>query len=45
MSVKLGGAQIEYEDEDPIVHDMFAETLAQAGGESQMGEFIPRLQQ
>ena len=45
VSVKLGGAQIEYEDEDPIVHDMFAETLAQAGGESQMGEFIPRLQQ
>ena len=45
VSVKLGGAQIEYEDEDPIVHDMFAETLAGAGGESQMGEFIPRLQQ
>ena len=45
VSVKLGGAQIEYEDEDAIVHDMFAETLAQAGGESQMGEFIPRLQQ
>ena len=45
VSVKLGGAQIEYEDEDPIVHDMFAETLARAGGESQMGEFIPRLQQ
>ena len=43
VSVKLGGAQIEYEDEEHIVHDMFAETLAKVGGESKMAEFIPRL--
>ncbi len=43
VSVKLGGGQIEYEDEDPVVHDIFAETLAKVGGESQMAEFIPRL--
>ena len=43
VSVKLGGAQIEYEDEDPWVHDTFAETLAQVGGESKMADFIPRL--
>lgn len=44
VSVKLGGGQIEYEDEDPIVHDIFEETLKKVGGESQMAEFIPRLQ-
>ena len=43
VSVKLGGAQIEYEDEEHEVHDMFAETLAKVGGESKMAEFIPRL--
>jgi quercetin dioxygenase-like cupin family protein len=43
VSVKLGGAQIEYEDEEHIVHDMFAETLAKVGGESKMAEFLPRL--
>ncbi|MCZ6598280.1 MAG: cupin domain-containing protein [Planctomycetota bacterium] len=43
ISVKDGGAQIEYEDEASAVHDMFEETLARGGGESKMGEFIPRL--
>lgn len=43
VSVKDGGAQIEYEDEDPIVHDIFEETLRKAGGRSKMGDFIPRL--
>lgn len=43
VSVKLGGGQIEYEDEHQWVHDTFAETLKKAGGESKMAEFIPRL--
>ena len=43
VSVKLGGAQIEYEDEEPWVHDTFVETLQKVGGESKMVEFIPRL--
>lgn len=44
VSVKLGGSQIEYEDEDPLIHDMFEETLRESGGQSRMGEFIPRVQ-
>ena len=43
VSVKLGGGQIEYEDEDPIIHDIFLETITKAGAESQMVQFIPRL--
>ena len=43
VDVKMGGAQIEYEDEEPLIHDIFAETLARSGAESHMEEFIPRL--
>ena len=43
VDVKLGGGQIEYEDEDPVIHDLFVETLEKAGTESNMAEFIPRL--
>ena len=43
--VKLGGGQIEYEDEDPRIHDLFAETLKRSGTESPMVEFIPRLRE
>ncbi|MCH8199599.1 MAG: hypothetical protein IIA54_05980, partial [Chloroflexi bacterium] len=43
VSVKLGGGQIEYEDEEPLIHDLFEEALAKAGTRSQMAEFIPRL--
>ena len=43
MSEKLGGAQIEYEDEHSWIHDTFAETVAKVGGESQMAEFLPQL--
>ena len=43
VSVKLGGGQIEYEDEDPVIHDIFLETITKAGAESQMAQFIPRL--
>ena len=43
VSVKQGGAQIEYEDEDPWIHETFSETVIGAGGQSKMAEFIPRL--
>ena len=43
LSEKLGGAQIEYEDEHDYIHDTFAETLQKAGAESKMADFIPRL--
>jgi len=43
VSVKLGGGQIEYEDEEEVIHDIFLETITKAGAESQMAQFIPRL--
>ena len=43
VSVKLGGGQIEYEDEEPMIHDLFEEALAKVGTSSRMAEFIPRL--
>jgi mannose-6-phosphate isomerase-like protein (cupin superfamily) len=43
VDVKLGGGQIEYEDEDPLIHDMFVETITKNGAQSHMAEFIPRL--
>jgi len=45
VSVKDGGTQIEYEDEDPMIHDWFVETIRKVGAESQMADFIPRLKQ
>ena len=35
-SVKEGGSQIEYQDEDPMVREMFEQALAQHGIESRM---------
>jgi quercetin dioxygenase-like cupin family protein len=43
VDVNLGGGQIEYENEDPLIHDIFVETISKHGAESQMAEFIPRL--
>ena len=40
-SEKAGGMQIEYEDEDPRIHDLFEAELAKRGLKSRMGEFIP----
>jgi len=40
-SVKEGGAQIEYEDEDPKIHKMFEAALAQAGARCRMGHAVP----
>ncbi|HEX9880677.1 MAG TPA: ethanolamine ammonia lyase-activating protein [Candidatus Binatia bacterium] len=38
-SVKDGGDQIEYEDEDPAVRKMFEESLREEGAASKMGQF------
>ena len=40
VSVKQGGTQIEYEDEDPLIHQWFVETINKVGAQSRMGEFI-----
>jgi mannose-6-phosphate isomerase-like protein (cupin superfamily) len=40
-SVKEGGAQIEYEDEDPKIHDMFEAALAKSGADCKMGAAVP----
>src|SRR5215218_10299200 len=37
QSVKEGGRQIEYEDQDPRVHRKFLEEIAKTGMPSQMG--------
>jgi len=37
--IKLGGNQIEYEDEDPFVRKMFEEACAKAGIKSQMDKY------
>jgi len=39
---KLGGDQIEYDDEDPIVRKMFEEALAKNGLESRMASFYDK---
>src|SRR5207248_5096032 len=39
-SVKMGGEQIEYEDQDPAVHRMFVEDAARHGVEVRMDEFV-----
>ena len=40
VNVRDGGAQIEYEDQDPRNHGIYLESLAETGAESTMGEFI-----
>jgi len=39
VDVKLGGNQIEYEDEDPIVRQMFTDACAKAGVENLMAKY------
>jgi mannose-6-phosphate isomerase-like protein (cupin superfamily) len=41
VSVKDGGGQIEYEDEDPETHARFEATLAEHGGVCRMRKLIP----
>ena len=39
-SIKEGGNQIEYEDQDPRIHEIYLRELAKTGVESRMGQFI-----
>jgi hypothetical protein len=39
-NVKEGGAQVEYEDQDPRVHGIWLDEIAKHGVESRMGPFI-----
>ena len=39
LDIKLGGHQIEYEDENPVVRKMFEEACGQAGVRSQMEKY------
>jgi mannose-6-phosphate isomerase-like protein (cupin superfamily) len=41
VSVKLGGAQIEYEDEDPAIHELFERELASHGATCRMKGLVP----
>jgi len=41
VSIKEGGMQIEYEDEDPDIHRIFEERLAENGAPCRMKAFIP----
>ncbi len=40
VSVKDGGGQIEYEDQDPRIHALWLEELRKTGVPSQMGKFF-----
>jgi len=40
MSVKDGGRQIDYRDQDPKLHAMWLAELRQNGVESKMGKYI-----
>lgn len=40
VSVKLGGRQIEYEDQDPRIHQLYLDELRRHGGTSKMAPFI-----
>jgi len=40
VTVKEGGCQIEYEDQDRRIHDIFLKELAKTGAKSGMGKFI-----
>ena len=41
VSLKLGGAQIEYEDEDPKIHQLFETELAAHGAACRMKGLVP----
>jgi uncharacterized RmlC-like cupin family protein len=40
VNVRDGGAQIEYEDQNPRIHKIYLEALGQTGAQSRMAEFI-----
>ena len=39
-SVREGGRQIEYADQDPRIHEIYLQELRKNGVESRMGDFI-----
>ncbi len=39
--VKKGGSQIEYDDEEPKIHQEFEEAVAKAGAICRMGAYHP----
>lgn len=41
VSVKKGGAQIEYEDQNPRIHPLYLEELAKNGAQARMDKFLP----
>ena len=41
VSVKIGGWQIEYDDEDPVIHKEFEAELARSGAPCHMQSEIP----
>ena len=41
-NVKQGGGQIEYEDEDPRIHQEFEQSIRRAGAACHVGAFHPR---
>ena len=41
VSIKLGGIQVEYEDEDPAVHQIYEQELASHGATCRMKNLIP----
>jgi hypothetical protein len=40
VSIKEGGAQIEYADQDPRIHALWLAELRKTGVKSQMGAFF-----
>ena len=40
VSIKEGGIQLEYEDEDPRVHEIFEEELAKYGQQCRMKNLV-----
>ena len=40
VNIRDGGAQIEYEDQNPRIHKIYLEELAKTGAKSKMAEFI-----
>jgi quercetin dioxygenase-like cupin family protein len=40
VDVSLGGGQIEYENENPLIHQIFVETLTKSGATSKMSKFF-----
>jgi hypothetical protein len=40
VNVNDGGNQIEYENQEPQIHEIYLEALAKSGARSKMGKFI-----